>query len=187
MDIPWSTHVCFLQSRRAQADAPARWFARRPITDDITPASRLITSATKSRRISFGGTARRVERFLAELADVVKQTDPEGLVTYASYPPTEYLDLSFLDFMTFNVYLHDRAVFRDYVFRLHNLAGDRPLVLGELGMDTLRHGHAEQARLLADHLRETALLGLPATYVFSWTDDWHTGGHADQGLGVRYH
>ena len=117
------------------------------------------------------------QRFLAELGDVVKQTDPRGLVTYASYPPTEYLDLSFLDFMTFNVYLHDRAVFRDYVFRLHNLAGDRPLVLGELGMDTLRHGHAEQARLLADHLRETTLLGLAGAYVFSWTDDWHTGGH----------
>ena len=53
-----------------------------------------------------------------------------------SYPPTEYLDLPFLDFVTFNVYLHDQATFRDYVFRLQNLAGDRPLVLGELGMDT---------------------------------------------------
>ena len=41
----------------------------------------------------------------------------------------------------------------------------------------LRHGHSEQARLLADHLREIALLGLAGAYVFSWTDDWHTGGH----------
>ena len=120
---------------------------------------------------------RRVERFLAELRDVVKQADPDGLVTYASYPPTEYLDLSFLDFVTFNVYLHDHAAFRDYVFRLQNLVGDRPLVLGELGMDTLRHGEAEQARLLAGHLRETELMGLAGAYVFSWTDDWHTGGY----------
>src|SRR4029077_9017265 len=61
--------------------------------------------------------ARRVERFLADLRDVAKQTDPDGLVTYANYPPTEYLDLSFLDFATFNVYLHDRETFRRYLFR----------------------------------------------------------------------
>ena len=129
---------------------------------------------------------------------MVKQADPDGLVTYASYPPTEYLDLSFLDFVTFNVYLHDHAAFRDYVFRLQNLVGDRPLVLGELGLDTLRHGEAEQARLLAGHLRETELMGLAGAYVFSWTDDWHTGGHpvedwafgitdADRAPKVSYH
>ena len=121
---------------------------------------------------------RRVERFLAELCDVAKQADPDSLVTYANYPPTEYLDLSFLDFGTFNIYLHDRAVFRDYVLRLQNLLGDRPLVLGELGLDTLRQGENEQARLLAGHLREAELMGLAGAYVFSWTDDWHTGGHA---------
>ncbi len=177
MDIPWSTHVCFLQSRRAQADARriVRHAANHGRSHSCIAAYN-IGNEIPTDIIRWHGTA-RVERFLAELRDVVKQTDPDGLVTYASYPPTEYLDLSFLDFMTFNVYLHDRAVFRDYVFRLHNLAGDRPLVLGELGMDTLRHGHSEQARLLADHLRETALLGLAGAYVFSWTDDWHTGGH----------
>ena len=119
---------------------------------------------------------------------MVKQADPDGLVTYASYPPTEYLDLSFLDFVTFNVYLHDHAAFRDYVFRLQNLVGDRPLVLGELGLDTLRHGEAEQARLLAGHLREAELMGLAGAYVFSWTDDWHTGGHPieDWAFGITY-
>ena len=146
------------------------------------PASWLITSATKFPPISSAGMARaRVEQFLAELRDVAKQADPDGLVTYASYPPTEYLDLSFLDFLTFNVYLHDHRQFRDYVFRLQNLVGDRPLVLGELGLDTLRHGEIEQARLLAGHLRETELMGLAGAYVFSWTDDWHTGGHPVEG------
>ena len=156
----------------------AAWFARRPNSGRYHScvAAYNIGNEIPTDIIRWHGT-RRVERFLAELRDVVKQADPEGLVTYASYPPTEYLDLSFLDFVTFNVYLHDRALFRDYVFRLQNLVGDRPLVLGELGMDTLRHGEAEQARLLAGHLRETALLGLAGTYVFSWTDDWYTGGH----------
>jgi GT2 family glycosyltransferase len=121
--------------------------------------------------------ARRVERFLAALCDTARKTDPLALVTYASYPPTEYLDLSFLDFATFNVYLHDREAFRRYLFRLQNLVGDRPLVLGEIGMDTLRHGETEQADFLAGHVAEATLMGLAGTFVFSWTDEWHTGGH----------
>jgi GT2 family glycosyltransferase len=122
--------------------------------------------------------ARRIQRFLAELADVARQADPQCLVTYANYPPTEYLELSFADFTTFNVYLHDRETFRRYLFRLQNLVGDRPLLLGELGMDTLRHGERAQADFLAGHLREVILTGLAGAFIFSWTDDWHTGGHA---------
>src|SRR5207244_5457824 len=99
--------------------------------------------------------AGRVERFLAELRDVARQADPEGLVTYASYPPTEYLDLSPFDFVTFNVYLHDPEAFHRYLFRLQNLVGDRPLLLGEIGMDTLRHGELGQAEFLAGHIRES--------------------------------
>jgi len=93
------------------------------------------------------------------VADVAKQADPDGLVTYANYPPTEYLDLSFLDFATFNVYLHDVETFRRYLLRLQNLVGDRPLLLGELGMDTLRHGEEGQVRFLAGHVRPAADAG----------------------------
>ena len=177
LDIPWPAHVCFLRSRRAQAEARRSVrHAAEAGRDHPSILAYNIGNEIPTDIIRWHGT-RRVERFLAELRDAVKQADPDGLVTYASYPPTEYLDLSFLDFVTFNVYLHDHAAFRDYVFRLQNLVGDRPLVLGELGLDTLRHGEAEQARLLAGHLRETELMGLAGAYVFSWTDDWHTGGY----------
>jgi GT2 family glycosyltransferase len=139
-----------------------------------------------------------VERFLAGLCDVCKQADPEGLVTYANYPPTEYLDLPFLDFTTFNVYLHDREAFRRYLFRLQNLVGDRPLLLGELGMDTFRNGEQRQADFLAGHVEEAVLVGLAGAFVFSWTDEWFTGGcpienwafgitHADRGPKPAYH
>ncbi len=121
--------------------------------------------------------ARRIEKFLAELADVARQADPEALVTYANYPPTEYLELPFLDFTTFNVYLHHRATFRKYLLRLANIASDRPLVLGEIGMDTLRHGEEAQAEFLSGHAAEAALAGLAGTFVFSWTDDWFTRGY----------
>ena len=122
--------------------------------------------------------ARRVERFLRELADVVRQADPDRLVTYANYPPTEYLDLSFLDFATFNVYLHDRETFRRYLLRLMNLVGDKPLVLGEMGMDTLRHGECQQSQFLSGHVREVVSAGLAGSFIFSWTDEWFTGRHA---------
>src|SRR5262249_53764561 len=107
--------------------------------------------------------ARRVERFLAELADVCRQADPAGPVTYSSCPPSEYLDLSFADVVTFNVYLHDREAFRRYLYRLQNLVGEKPLLLGELGMDTIRHGEQEQARFLAGHVREALLMGVAGT------------------------
>src|SRR5438270_9226821 len=186
VDVPWAKHLCFLES--SQARQAARDMVRQAATRGRKHASVLaysIGNEIPPDIVRWLG-ARRVERFLAELLDVAKQADPEALVTYANYPPTEYLDLSFLDFVTFNVYLHDLETFRRYLFRLQNLVGDRPLLLGEIGMDTLRHGEAEQAEFLAGHLREARLMGLAGAFVFSWTDDWHTGGHpiTDWAFGV---
>jgi glycosyltransferase involved in cell wall biosynthesis len=198
IDVPWPKHVCFLDSA----------WARRHAREAVREAARLgrdhpcVLAYSVANEISpdvvrWHGAA-RVERFLAELRDVVKQDDPQGLATYASYPPTEYLDLSALDFVTFNVYLHDAATFRRYLLRLQNLVGDRPLLLGEIGMDTLRNGELAQARFLAGHVREATLAGLAGTFVFAWTDDWHTGGfpiqdwafgitHADRAPKASYH
>src|SRR5262249_13523248 len=176
VDVPWAKHLCFLDSARAQKAArqAVRSAAERGRHHPCLLAYS-VCNEIPSNIIRWHG-ARRVERFLAELRDVAKQADPDGLVTYANYPPTEYLDLSFFDFVTFNVYLHDPEKFRRYLFRLQNLVGDRPLLLGEVGMDTLRHGEAAQARFLAGHAREAELMGLAGLFVFSWTDDWHTGG-----------
>ena len=114
--IPWASHVCFLQSRRGEATPAAKSGARRkPAASAPCVLAYGIGNEIPTDIIRWHGS-RRVTRFLAELRDVAKQADPEGLVTYASYPPTEYLDLSFLDFATFNVYLHDPSAFRDYAF-----------------------------------------------------------------------
>jgi GT2 family glycosyltransferase len=177
VDVPWRKHLCFLDS--ADARREARQAVQRAALRGLGHPSLMaysIGNEIPPDILRWHG-ARRVERFLAELRDVVKQTDPQALVTYASYPPTEYLDLSFVDFATFNVYLHDREAFCRYLFRLQNLVGDMPLVLGELGMDTFRHGEAQQAEFLAGHVSAARLLGLAGAFVFSWTDDWHTGGH----------
>jgi GT2 family glycosyltransferase len=178
VDVPWRKHLCFLD------DADARQEARRNVRqaakrgrDHPCIFAYSIGNEIPPGIVRWHGR-RRVERFLAELVDVARQHDPGRLVTYASYPRTEYLDLHFLDFATFNVYLHDPEQFRSYLLRLQNLVGDRPLLLGELGMDSFRHGEEGQAQFLAGHVRDAVLLGLAGTFVFSWTDEWHTGGSA---------
>jgi GT2 family glycosyltransferase len=177
VDVPWPKHLCFMDSRRARTEA----------RQAVTRAAKQCRYFANVLALSIGNEvpadvvrwhgARRVERFLSGLADTVKQTDPARLVTYASFPPTEYLEVPSLDFATFNVYLHDRETFRRYLLRLQNLVGDRPLVLGELGMDTRRHGELGQAEFLAGHLAEARLMGLAGSFVFAWTDEWYTGGH----------
>jgi GT2 family glycosyltransferase len=178
IDVPWRKHVCFLESLAAQREArrlvglAAKQGLGHPCVLGYSIANEIPPNIVRWHG------RRRVERFLAELADSARQADPDGLLTYANFPPTEYLELPFLDFATFNVYLHDRETFRRYLLRLQNLVGDKPLLLGELGMDTLRHGESAQAEFLAGHVREATLVGLAGTFVFSWTDDWFTGGHA---------
>jgi GT2 family glycosyltransferase len=117
---------------------------------------------------------RRVERYLDSLVDVAKQEDPEGLVTFASYPPTEYLHPQTVDFYTMNVYLHSREKFRAYLQRLQNQSDEKPLILGEYGIDTIREGEAEQAKLVAMHVEEVFRGGLAGSCIFSFTDEWHT-------------
>jgi GT2 family glycosyltransferase len=177
VDVPWRKHLCFLDSAAAQSEA------RRAVEQAAQRGSGhpcllaySIGNEVPPDVVRWHG-ARRVERFLADLADVCRNADPAALVTYASFPPTEYLDLSAFDFATFNVYLHDRETFHRYLMRLQNLVGDKPLVLGELGMDTFREGELAQANFLTGHVREARLQGLAGLFVFSWTDDWFTGGH----------
>ena len=119
---------------------------------------------------------KRINRYLQQLYRVVKSEDPEGIVTYVNYPTTEYLRLSFLDMLAFNVYLEDQGRFAAYLARLHHLAGDRPLLMSEIGLDSLRNGEHEQARWLESHVQTTFEAGCAGAFVFSWTDDWFRGG-----------
>ena len=177
VDIPWSKHLCFLDSKHAQADARS---AVRTAVQSIRSFSNVLACSIgneiPANIVRWHGAA-KVERFLSELADVLRNVDPGMLVTYANFPPTEYLNLSFLDFVTFNVYLHDPSVFRSYLQRLQNVVGEKPLVIGELGMDTLRHGPQHQATFLSSHLAAVDLAGAAGAFVFAWTDDWFTGGY----------
>jgi GT2 family glycosyltransferase len=119
---------------------------------------------------------RRVERFLHDLCKVARDHDNDGLVTYVNYPTTEYLQLPFLDFFSYNVYLEQRERFEQYLARLQSLADYKPLVMAEIGLDSLRNGAEAQADAVAWQIRSAFANGCAGAFVFSWTDEWHTGG-----------
>ncbi len=120
---------------------------------------------------------RRVQRYLERLYRVIKDEDPDGLVTYVNYPTTEYLELPFLDLVCFNVYLESQERFEAYLARLQNIAGDRPLIMSELGLDSWRNGEGGQTRSLDWQVRTAFSAGCAGVFVFSWTDEWYRHGH----------
>ena len=117
-----------------------------------------------------------VERYLERMTRVVREEDPDGLVTYVNYPTTEYLQLPFLDLLSVNVYLESEEPFRNYLARLQNIAGDRPLLMSEVGIDAMRNGEVAQARTLDWQIRSSFAAGCAGVFVFSWTDEWYRGG-----------
>jgi glycosyltransferase involved in cell wall biosynthesis len=118
-----------------------------------------------------------IEGFLERLYWAAKAEDPEGLFTYVNYPSTEYLELPFLDLAAFNVFLEQERTFESYLARLQNLSGDRPLLIAEVGIDSRRNGGEAQARTLEWQVRHAFGTGAAGVFVFSWTDEWHRGGH----------
>ena len=175
--IPWSQHVCFLDSPRIVAGI--RETIRNAVRESAghrAVFAYMIGNEIPPDIVRWHGPT-RIERFLHELRDEVKAIAPDALVSYANFPPTEYLDLAEIDFVCFNVYLHEEEAFRRYLGRLQNIAGDRPLVLTEHGIDSVRLGEAAQAAILGWQVRAAFESGVAGTCVFSWTDDWFTGGH----------
>ena len=132
---------------------------------------------------------RRIERFLKRLFDIGKAVDPDALITYVNFPSTEYLQLQFLDFQCFNVYLESRDLLASYLARLQNLVAEQPLVMGEIGIDSRRHGEDAQGLSLDWQVRTAFAEGCAGAFVFAWTDEWYRGGYEiedwDFGLTTR--
>ena len=175
--MPWPFHMAFLDSRQMSADI--RGTIRTSVNEmrryaDVIFAFSL-GNEIRSDIVRWHG-ARAVSRFMGDLYDLGKSIAPESLFTYSNYPSSEYLDLSFLDFICFNVYLHREPDFRRYLTHLMAATGERPLVLSETGMDTIREGEDHQAELLTWQARAAFELGLSGFIVFAFTDEWHTGG-----------
>jgi len=177
ISIPWTQHVEFLNERQLKRQivetirAGVEKHAGHPAVFAYFVGNEVPT--TMVRWLGAG----RVTAFIEHLIDVARAIDPRALYSYASYPPTEYLLPTNVDFYSFNVYLERRVDFERYLARLQNLAEDKPLILGEFGLDTLRKGEDLQAEILAWHVDVVVKGGAAGTIFFSWTDEWFTGGH----------
>lgn len=175
--LPWEEHVDFLADRSRMRDIVSR--VRAGVSACAGHSAVLgyaIGNEIPAPIVRWCGP-RRVERFLKHLYWAVKEEDPEGLVTYVNYPSTEYLDLPFIDFVSFNVYLESPESFCAYLARLQTIAGDRPLLMAENGLDSRRNGEEGQARALDWQIRYAFAAGCAGTFVFAWTDEWHRGGY----------
>ena len=175
--LPWEQHVTFLDERRQARDIERRVRAAvRSCAGHPAVLGYAVGNEIPAPIVRWHGR-RRVESFLERLCDAAKAKDPAGLVTYVNYPTTEFLELPFLDLVTFNVYLEARESLEAYLARLQNLAGDRPLIMAEVGLDSLRNGEAMHADVLDWQVRAAFAAGCAGAFVFSWTDEWWRGGH----------
>jgi GT2 family glycosyltransferase len=175
--IPWTQHVAFLdhtalikESHELVKDAMDR-LGGHPALMAIAIGNEIPAPVVRW----YGH--RRIEKHLANLARLVKKSDPAVLVTYANYPTTEYLELPFLDFVSFNVYLDATDRFDAYLCRLQNIAGERPLIMSEIGMDSVYYGEPKQAAMLAQKIDAIFGGGAAGMFVFSWTDEWFRHGN----------
>jgi glycosyltransferase involved in cell wall biosynthesis len=175
--LSWAQHIAFLDGVATRAEI------RETVAAGVRDCRRhpgvfgyLVGNEIPPDIVRWHG-AEAVRRFVRDLVACVRSEHPEALVSYANFPSTEYLTIDFTDFVCFNVYLHDEAVFCRYIARLHNLAVDKPLVLTEFGVDSLRQGEEGQRRILSWQVRSAFDAGVAGTFVFAWTDEWFTGGH----------
>tara|TARA_B110000037_G_scaffold46432_1_gene56899 strand:- start:59269 stop:61362 length:2094 start_codon:yes stop_codon:yes gene_type:complete len=117
-----------------------------------------------------------VRRAIEDLIELGRGIAPHLLFAYANYPSTEYLEPANADFSSFNIYLEEPEAFANYLRRLQNIAGDRPLVVSEFGMDSFRNGTDTQASVIrwaleTSHREETA-----GMTIYSWCDLWENNG-----------
>ncbi len=173
--IPWEQHVAFLDEDRADSIEQRVREAVRRCAGHPALLCYVVGNEIPSPIVRWHGR-RRVEGFLRRLYRAAKDEDPDGLVTYVNYPSTEYLQLPFIDLVCFNVYLEQRQQLERYVARLQNIAGDRQLVLSELGLDSRRNGLQVQADVLEWQVRTAFAGGGAGAFVFAWTDEWHRAG-----------
>jgi O-antigen biosynthesis protein len=175
--LPWEQHITFLSDQAVVSRIKHTVRNRvRSIAEHPAIFGYAVGNEIPAPIVRWHGR-RRIEKFIHQLYTIVKQEDPDGLVTYINYPTTEYLQLPFVDFHSYNVYLETPEKLTAYLARLQNIAGDKPLVLGELGLDSMRNGTEKQAEVLSWQIETAFNEGSAGVFVFSWTDEWYRGGH----------
>ena len=115
---------------------------------------------------------------LRDMFTGIKAVDRDHPISHANWPPARQLDLSFLDFISFNVYpLWPPEVvamgFEKYLETgLRPIAGTKPLLISEFGADTIEAGDQGQARLIRDSWDGLVRADTAGGIVFEFADEW---------------
>jgi GT2 family glycosyltransferase len=182
MDVPWfspHSNINPAQAREAVRRAVTQCAAHPAVfafsvVNEITPKA--------AQKFGVAATVRLIEELIAE----ARRIQPDCFFTFANYPPSEFLQPRNADFACFNIYLHDLPPFQKYLAHAQILAGDKPLLLGETGIDSQREGEARKCEILSWQIEHSFRSGLVGAIVFSFTDDWFKDGRQveDWALGL---
>ncbi|MEM7147868.1 MAG: glycosyltransferase [Verrucomicrobiota bacterium] len=176
VSVPWAQHVDFFEEAAVREAALAA--VRKVVGAHHGSAGvlgYLVGNEIEATLARWMGP-QRVRSFLEELIEAGRERDGDALFAYANYPSTEYLSPRNEDFTAFNVFLEDADSLGRYLARLHHVAGDRPLVVSEFGLDARENGEEAQAAAFDWFWREAVGAGLGGGIWFSFTDDWYRGG-----------
>lgn len=173
--IPWTDHVDFLRDRRLKKEIQTKVVqAVTGLKDEPCVAGFLIGNEIEKTLVRWMGPA-QVQHFLEDLIEATHRIAPQALVSYATYPSTEYLIPRNADFLAVNLYLEDPEALAVYLQRLQNLAGNKPLLITEFGLDTAAHGEERQADTQAWFAKGCTEKAVAGTVWFSYTDEWFRG------------
>ena len=176
VDVPWCKEKLFLDSEKQRDDARAAvreavgLCARHPAVFAFS-----VVNEIASDIVRWNG-ARAVAQFIEELVAEAKGVDPDCLCTFGNFPPSEFLRPQNIDFHCFNVYLHQRRSYENYLARLQMIADTKPLIIGETGLDSEREGEAHKCEVLTWQIESGFRHGLAGLFIFSYTDDWFRNG-----------
>lgn len=174
--VPWTDHVDFLanpDSRREAMETVAATASR--LADRACVAAFLVGNEIEKTLVRWMGPA-KVRAFLERLIDAGRAAAPDTLFSYATYPSTEYLVPRNADFLAVNVFLETPRAFDAYARRLQHLAGDKPLLISEFGLDVEKHGESAQAEVMRWQRDLCLETGVAGSVWFSYTDEWFRGG-----------
>lgn len=178
LDVTWPKNVVFTEDKSVMDQArDAVRSAAQSCGNHLAVFAISVVNEIPPDIVRYLG-ARPIAEFVDELCDIIKEVAPDCLVTFANFPTTEYLQPRNVDFITFNVYLHEPIALRNYLIRLQHNAGEKPLVLGEYGIDSM-HEETEvgQAHRIGRQIASAFEEGVAGAFVFAFTDEWQVHGY----------
>ncbi len=175
--LAWAQHVDFFENPGALSGAHEQLVAAvKRFRGEPAVIGFLVGNEISPTLVRWMGP-RRVRRALEKLIAAGRAADPSALFSYASYPSTEYLMPDNADFAAYNVFLEERETYARYLMRLQNVAGDRPLLITEFGIDSQACGEQVQALAMQWQVDVACRAGAAGTTVFAFSDSWHRAGN----------